>query len=141
MSKDLHTVALIEKGRLDPYWQDVALRGIGQRLHHYYYIVEKILENIFEAFGEGLPAGRSYHSNLLRQAFLELPTRPAIFKGEDLKDFLDELRRYRHFFRNLYRSAIKVENIRCLLERTVKHHPRIEEQLRRFAENLVSPEL
>jgi len=103
-------------------------------------VIEKILETIFEATGEGLPKGEGYHLMLLKQAFLRLPQHPAVLRGEDLRDFLDELRRYQHFFRNIYRSSIKPENIRRLIEMIQKHHQSVYAQLREFTEVIAESE-
>ena len=131
-SQDLNTLKLIKQNRIDPYWQDLALRGIGQRLHQYYHTIEKILETIFEATGEGIPKSRDYHYFLFKQAFLRLSKRPSVFQGEDLREFLDELRRYRHLFRNLYRNKIKPENLERLIRMTCHYHRLLHEQLKVF---------
>jgi len=136
-SQDLNTLEQIKQNRIDSYWQDLALRGIGQRLHQYYHTIEKILETIFEATGEGIPKSRDYHYFLLKQAFLPLSRRPSVFQGEDLREFLDELRRYRHLFRNLYRNKIKPENLERLVRMARHYHQLLRKQLEDFTTALL----
>ena len=86
--------------------------------HTFERAVEKVL-----AFTGELPVDdRSYHSQLLRKASFELDgIRPALISREAF-EIIDELRRYRHAFRNLYRSSVKPDRLLKLVSDLRRNH-------------------
>jgi hypothetical protein len=75
---------------------------LGVNLHAYYTALETLLERVARLVDEELPTGATWHRDLLLQMRLELPgVRPAVLPAETIAE-LDELRKFRHFFRNAY---------------------------------------
>jgi len=106
----------------DPYVADTMVRGIGQRLHQYYHTFERAVEKVLAFTGELPVDDRSYHSQLLRKASFELDgIRPALISREAF-EIIDELRRYRHAFRNLYRSSVKPDRLLKLVSDLRRNH-------------------
>lgn len=71
-------------------------------VHAYYTGIETLLERVLRQLDGDLPAGERWHESLLVQAAAEIPgVRPAILDG-GLRQELDALRRFRHFFRHAY---------------------------------------
>jgi hypothetical protein len=74
----------------------------GVNLHAYYTALETLLERVARLVDEDVPAGATWHRDLLAQMRIELPgLRPRAIPPEVVAD-LDELRKFRHFFRNAY---------------------------------------
>lgn len=89
-----------------PLSDEVSCRVIGSYLHDYYCGLEKIFLHIAKSFGEGLPAGSQWHKELLEQMTLNIPgVRTALLSKRTLTG-LDELRGFRHIFRNAYGFSI-----------------------------------
>jgi hypothetical protein len=75
---------------------------LGVNLHAYYTALETLLERVARLVDEDTPSGANWHRDLLLQMRIELPgLRPAVIPLEVIPD-LDELRKFRHFFRNAY---------------------------------------
>lgn len=71
-------------------------------LHGWYTALETALERIARLLDQSVPTGSSWHADLLEQMALDVPgVRPAALPGAD-RPKLDELRKFRHFFRNAY---------------------------------------
>lgn len=75
---------------------------LGINLHAYYTALETLLERVARLLDEDLPTGPNWHRDLLLQMRIPLPSiRPAVLDPRVVDD-LDELRKFRHFFRNAY---------------------------------------
>lgn len=75
---------------------------LGVNLHAYYTALETLLERVARLVDEDVPSGATWHRDLLLQMRLELPgLRPALLPEPAIPE-LDELRKFRHFFRNAY---------------------------------------
>ena len=73
-------------------------------LHVIYGLFENIMKRISILFGNQVTDQSRWHTQLLRRMTLDVPEmRPAAI-GHELYDSLDELRRFRHLFRNAYVS-------------------------------------
>jgi hypothetical protein len=71
-------------------------------LHNLYNACENMLASIARAFENHIEDRSRWHSHLLQRMKLDLlPLRPAVL-DEATFDRLDELRRFRHFFRTAY---------------------------------------
>jgi len=93
------------------------LRGIGDIVHDFYTGVERIFEKIAPELNGGVPAGISWHRELLEDMTLELPgIRPPVI-GRATADDLAEFLRFRHLFRNLYGFELEWRRLRPLLAR------------------------
>lgn len=92
---------------------------LGVNLHAYYTALETLLERIARHVDGDIPSGPSWHRDLVLQMRLELPgVRPAVIPSTALID-LDELRKFRHFFRNAY--VLDLDPVR-----TIEHAQRVE---------------
>ncbi|KYH33558.1 hypothetical protein [Neomoorella mulderi] len=95
---------------------EASLRIIGSILHDYYTAIEKIFRIIARDIDCSVPAGEQWHKELLDQMTLEVPgLRPALLAGKTARS-LDELRAFRHAFRNIYGFSLDPAKIRQLLE-------------------------
>lgn len=113
----------------DTYWFEAAKNNAGKHIHDYYSCLEKLFEEIFLRLKEDLPDGKTYHKDLLIRAVTPLSgLRPAII-NKDLFQHLDELRGFRHVFRNLYRYQLNTEKLLSTIERTILQHKKIEKVL------------
>lgn len=92
------------------------LQIIGSILHDYYTAIEKIFRIIARDIDCSVPTGEQRHKELLDQMTLEVPgLRPALLDNETARK-LDELRAFRHVFRNIYGFSLDADKIRQLLE-------------------------
>ncbi|GAB4221042.1 MAG: hypothetical protein Kow00102_13140 [Spirochaetota bacterium] len=81
---------------------DSHIKAIAGSLHSIYTGCENILERIIRTIDGDIPLGKDYHSLLLRRAITEIEgVRPPIITIEIFTK-LDEMRAYRHKFRNIY---------------------------------------
>jgi hypothetical protein len=91
-------------------------------LHAYYTVLETLLERVARLIDEELPAGAAWHRDLALQMTLELPAlRPPVVPSAALAD-LDELRRFRHFFRNAYLLDLDPARVTAHAQRVVSIH-------------------
>jgi len=82
----------------------------GYLLHNAYNACESILRRIAVTFENALSPDR-WDQGLLRRMTLEIPNiRPAAI-GEDVRASLDELRKFRHFFRHNYAAPLRASGI------------------------------
>jgi len=81
---------------------DSHIKAIAGSLHSIYTGCENILERIIRTIDGDIPLGKDYHNLLLRRAITEIEgVRPPIITIEIFTK-LDEMRAYRHKFRNIY---------------------------------------
>jgi hypothetical protein len=84
--------------------------ALGYTIHNIYCLMENSFLRIAKTFENKLDKD-AWHRSLLRRMTLEIPgVRPALL-DEDAVDILDELRSFRHVFRNLYQTGIKPEKV------------------------------
>ena len=80
---------------------------VGYSLHNLYNAFESIFRLVTEAFENHIPDTSRWHSLLLDRMSREIEgVRPRL-----LSDALDELRRFRHLFRHLYRYDLEAEGV------------------------------
>jgi hypothetical protein len=71
-------------------------------LHGWYTALETALERVARLLDQTVPEGAAWHLDLLAQMRLDVPAvRPAVIP-EGAQSSLQELRKFRHFFRNAY---------------------------------------
>jgi HepT-like protein len=108
------------------------LRGIGAILHDFYTGIEHLFERIAPELNGGVPAGPSWHRELLENMTLELPgVRPPLLRAETAHA-LDEFLRFRHLFRNLYGFELLWPKVRALLEQLSPTWEEVDADLDRF---------
>lgn len=105
---------------------------VAYRLHSLYTAFENIFRNIAIAFENNLRDRAGWHRELLQRMKLDLlPIRPAVINGEAYGD-LDELLRFRHFFRTAYGVSLDPERLDLALRRALRLRPLYREQLESF---------
>jgi hypothetical protein len=116
--------------------------ALGYTIHNIYGVIENACLRISKFFESGLPS-EAWHRELLDRMVLDIPgTRPAFFT-RDQSFLIDDLRAFRHVFRNLYGRPLDAGKILALQEKVA---PAIEvfrasvlrytEFLRRLAESV-----
>ena len=79
--------------------------SMAYQIHNLYSAFEQLFETVVRFFENRLEEER-YHVDLLRRMRLEIDgIRPALVSGEAF-DLLDQLRRFRHFFRHAYTAEL-----------------------------------
>lgn len=108
------------------------LRGIGAIVHDFYTGLEHIFETLAPELNGGLPAGPSWHRNLLENMTLDIPgVRPPLLQP-DTAYALGEFLRFRHLFRNVYGFELEWPRVRRLLARLPEVWSAVEADLDRF---------
>lgn len=78
-------------------------------LHNLYNACENMFRGIAAVFENQVDDDTGWHSQLLKRMRLDLtPLRPAVI-GDEAYEKLDELRRFRHFFRTAYGVPLDAE--------------------------------
>ncbi len=86
----------------------------GYYLHNLYNAFENIFQRVAEAFENDVPDKAQWHAQLLRRMTLNIEgVRPRLLSDEAYQ-CLDELRRFRHLFRNLYTANLDSERLRLV---------------------------
>lgn len=87
--------------------------ALGYTIHNIYGVMENACLRISKFFENGLPP-EAWHRELLNRMLLDLPkTRPA-FLDRDSYLVIDELRGFRHVFRNLYNRPLDPDRLSLL---------------------------
>jgi len=108
------------------------LRGIGDVLHDFYTGTERIFMKIAPELNGGVPAGLSWHRELLHSMTLALPgIRPPLLRLQTARG-LEEYLRFRHVFRNLYGFELEWDRLRPLLRRVKRVWSPLRGDLSRF---------
>ncbi len=86
----------------------------GYYLHNLYNAFENIFQRIAEAFENDISDKAQWHAQLLRRMTVDIEgVRPRLL-SEEAYQCLDELRRFRHLFRNLYTADLDSERLRLV---------------------------
>lgn len=102
-------------------------------LHAIYGLFENLLRRVAMLFGNQVADRERWHAQLLRRMTLDVPgVRPPVISDE-LYESLDELRRFRHLFRNAYVLNLDPDRLTIVL----KHARRIEPLYRRDIERFL----
>ncbi|AFG37311.1 hypothetical protein [Spirochaeta africana] len=101
---------------------DLDYAALGYTLHNIYNLMENSFYRIAKYFENNLSAD-TWHKDLLHRMTLSIEgIRPAVLSS-DAADLLDELRSFRHVFRNMYRKRLdvgKLMRLQDLLDSTVQ---------------------
>jgi hypothetical protein len=91
--------------------------ALGYTIHNIYGVMENACFRISKFFENGLSSD-AWHKELLGRMLLDIPrTRPA-FLSREAYSLIDELRGFRHVFRNLYDRSLDAERL-LLLQKKV----------------------
>ncbi len=113
---------------------DSHMRAMASFIHDIYTGIEKLLESLVRYFDQQLPLGDDWHRKLLSRAnFPNDPVRPAII-SDPVHSILDELRSFRHVFRNRYLSNLIPQRVDDLAGQTLKVFEMLRDDMQRFIE-------
>lgn len=100
----------------DPAPDLVTLHGMGGLIHDFYTGIEKIFSLVAPELNGGVPAGESWHRELLHTMTLDLPgIRPPLL-ATATEDALVEYLKFRHLYRNLYGFKLRWPRVRELAQ-------------------------
>ena len=88
--------------------RDYVVQATASHIHNLYTGIEKIYERIIIFTDEEKPAGEHFHKKLLETAHKTLK-----LSDEDENRLLDDLRGFRHVFRNAYGTEMNPEQVQC----------------------------
>jgi len=96
-------------------WTDeLDLMVIGSCLHGIYNAFEGYFFRIAKFFENNVDRS-AWHRDLLDRMSLDIPgIRPALLTDASLVERIDELRRFRHLFRNLYKTRLHAAKLRIV---------------------------
>jgi len=98
-----------------PLDDEISCRVLGSYLHDYYCCLERVFVHVARSFGERVPDGSQWHKELLEEMALAIPGVRVAVISKETKGKLDELRGFRHVFRNMYGFNLDPEKLRALL--------------------------
>jgi hypothetical protein len=116
--------------------------ALAYTLHNIYCLLENYFLRVAKFFENALDPD-TWHRDLVRRMALEIRgVRPALL-DDSLAARIDELRAFRHVFRNMYQTSLDPERVRALQERLPElmkgfagAHGRFLEQLRTIADQV-----
>jgi hypothetical protein len=113
---------------------------VAYRLHTLYTAFENVFRNIAGAFENQLREKAGWHRELLSRMKLDLtPIRPAVI-DEKAYAKLEELLRFRHFFRTAYGVPLDPERLSLALRQALELRPLYRDQIERFLQFVQSLE-
>lgn len=84
--------------------------SMAYQLHNLYSAYEQLFEMVAQFF-ENRIEGERYHTDLLRRMKLSIEGIRPVLVSDEAFSLLDELRRFRHFFRHAYTAELKPEKV------------------------------
>ena len=113
VQRALHAWERAESAVVD---QDAYLDSVALNLHSFYSGLERLFELVARHVDGTLPAGGTWHRDLLRIMSREaVDVRPAVIDADAASD-LDEFRRFRHLVRNVYTANLLPERMAGMLQ-------------------------
>ncbi len=102
------------------------------RLHNIYNACENMFRNIAVIFENQIDDKSGWHSELLQRMTLDLmPLRPAVI-DDAAYEKLDELRRFRHFFRTAYGVSLDPERVAIAQKKALTLRKILPDQIETF---------
>jgi hypothetical protein len=138
-AKNKRAAARIDAGAED----ELDYAGLGYTIHNLYNAMEAYFLRVAKFFENELEPG-AWHRDLVRRMTLEIEgVRPRLL-DRDVAAIVDEMRAFRHIFRNLYGGRLDAERVRLLQGRVpeavagfLAAHSGFVERLRAVAAGLV----
>lgn len=96
-------------------WADeLDLMVLGSCLHSIYNAIEGYFLRVAKFFENNVDQ-QAWHRDLLDRMTLEIPAvRPSLVTDRGTAERIDELRRFRHLFRNLYKTRLNAAKLRIV---------------------------
>jgi hypothetical protein len=112
------------------------LDSVALNLHGFYSGLERLFELIARHVDGQLPAGETWHRDLLKQMAQEVgDVRPAVISQESVQ-VLDEFRRFRHLVRNVYTTNLSPDRMVRIVSTLPGLWSNLQAELLAFAEFL-----
>ncbi len=116
--------------------RDAFLNSVALNLHSFYNGLERVMELVATEMDGGALGGTAWHTELLRQMIMELPSvRPAVL-SVDSGQRLDEYRKFRHRVRNIYATHLDASRMKHLIEDLSSTWQQVSTELLAFADFL-----
>jgi hypothetical protein len=126
------------KKEKDPENIDSHVKAVAGSLHSIYSGYENIIERIVRSIDGDIPSGKDYHLMLLKRALNTIKdVRPSIISTETFR-LLDELRTYRHKFRNIYLYLLSTKRITELAHTGLDSFQHFQKDINAFKKFLIS---
>ncbi|GEM_PF-283927 len=110
----------------------IEVRGYASLIHDFYTCLESMFQRISDEINAGYPKGPNSHRRLIRSMAMDVEgVRPAVISSEMLNE-LDELRKFRHFFRHAYGVPLNWDKVRVHIFRIKRIYPQIREEMEGF---------
>lgn len=104
---------------------------VAMDLHGYYTAAEALFERVSRGLDDSAPGGADWHRELVDQMAADLePVRPAVI-DEELRIWLHDLRRFRHFFRHAYAVELDPRHLGEHASSVQRHHGQLGEAIDR----------
>lgn len=112
------STALLDRARqrleLSGWNDELDLMVLGACLHGLYNAVDAYFLRVANFFENNIDDA-AWHRDLLDRMRIEIPDiRPALIADGSLAERIDELRRFRHLFRNLYKTRLHHGKLRIV---------------------------
>ncbi len=138
IERDLAAIAEIyvalEEHPINAKSLDDTLIVVSYYLHNLYNAFENIFQNVAATFENSVDDQSRWHSQLLERMSLDaLPLRPAVI-DDAAYDCLDELRRFRHWFRHSYRVKLDAQRLQLVVRKAMELRGQYPAQLGTFME-------
>ena len=91
-------------------------------IHAWYTALETAFERVARLLDESVPSGSAWHSELVSQMSVDVPGLRSALVGPCINLELEDIRRFRHFFRNAYVLEFEFTRIRELAIQVTRVH-------------------
>jgi len=112
VKENTRAIARIDQGAVD----NLDWAALGYTIHNLYGVIENYCLRIAKFFENGL-AQDAWHKELLRRMTLTIGDLRPAFLDEQSMLLIDELRSFRHLFRNLYARPLDPQRMRLIQEK------------------------
>lgn len=121
-----------EKARLGGPDQDAYVNSVALNLHSFYTGLEHIFQLIAVELDGGVLGGPAWHSELLRQMTLDVPSvRPLVLRPQTAQE-LDEYCKFCHLIRHIYATNIAPSRIEQLVTKLPDLYTQLHQDLDAF---------
>jgi hypothetical protein len=105
--------------------------SLGYTIHNIYGVIENACLRIAKFFENGFSQD-AWHKELLNRMLLDLPNMRPAFLTQEAYIVLDELRAFRHVFRNLYSRPLDFDRLMLVQKKTPRAVTLVKESVNRY---------